>query len=751
MAKNTVTNKQRREESDARIIDAAIKNFGKNGYTHSSIATIAKDAGVSPGLITSRYSSKEKLFETAFNIAYQERYIDCDSFSDARAYLVALIDATFSLYNKNKDAFDFISKVYIGFDKPEHLKLSARENFKKSKAYELLLQGQKDGIIKKGDVVILLDAFLSQAYIQVEICNKYDMEMPSTAHFLANIMYEDLTKDVLLRRQLIELFLQEYQSVWLIKVDDLTLDVIVSDDNQVPPNSVETASGLRSYEEARNWYIDEYVVGHSKKMLREKSRMDYVLSQLSDKDSFFIEYGRKIEGIINSNQIRYDKIVKNNGEIEYIAMGFRNVDVAKNSETDDLTGLLTRPGFFAKAEEMLELNPDAQFDILISDIIDFKKINETYGTAVADKILRWQGDYLSALDIDGLLMGRYGGDQIVIFGKHEIIANVMGYSYKEEFAKAEKENGLPSITVKFGIYEDIKHDRSIVSSCDKAHMALNSIKHNYNKDLEYYSTELKTKLEKHRRIEESMHDSLKNGDFKVYYQPKHDAQTGKLAGAEALVRWIHPEYGFMSPGDFIPIFEHNGFIVENDRFVWNRTCENLRRWMDSGIDVVPISVNASKLTMERTDIVDNMKRSVMKNALLPDTLHIEITETLMSEDPADLVDKLNRIRDAGFRVELDDFGSGYSSMNVLSTLPIDVVKLDMSFMQQFGDEKRAKILVACVNLAKELGFNTVSEGVEHEEQREALGDLGVDMIQGYLYSKPLPEEEFEEYLKKHMK
>lgn len=552
-----------------------------------------------------------------------------------------------------------------------------------------------------------------------------------------------------INRQINAIVSKEYQGILLIKLEDLSLEVISNNANSDLAGVESLPDGFASYDDLRSWYIENYVIEHSRNRLLEQTSIEYIINKISDGNSLFIEYVRTLKGRRNLNQLCFDKIVNSDGAIEYLIMGFRNISKRNNTEIDDLTGLLTRLEFFRVAEKMLDDSPDKQFDMVISDIIDFKKINETYGSDIADEILRWHSSYLTSLVKSDMALGRYGGDQIVLFGPHESVMTYLSEPYRLRFIDAEKNNNLPSITIKYGIYLDVKHDASILAICDRAHMALNSIKHHYNKEVAFYNDEIKHKLEKQRRIEESMHESLRNGDFKVYYQPKHNAQTGELAGAEALIRWIHPEYGFMSPADFIPLFEQNGFIVENDRFVWAKTCENLKKWQDRGIKTVPISINGSKLTMESEQFVPFMKECVDKHGLSSSQLHLEITETLMQDNTEKMVKRLNAIRSYGFKVELDDFGSGYSSLNVLSELPLDIVKLDMSFMQQFGDKKRSMVLESCIDLAKKLGFETVSEGVEIQEQQQLLGKLGVDMIQGYYYSKPLPEDEFEVYLMNH--
>lgn len=374
-----------------------------------------------------------------------------------------------------------------------------------------------------------------------------------------------------LNEKLINALCKEFQSVWLINLSDLSLKMFASESDAHILEGIRLVSAMKNYDEARNYYIDNFVVEHSRPRMVEETKIDNVLKKTAGGDSFFVEYGRVVGDLTNYNQLRFDRIFDEDGKTEYLLMGFRDIDVRMKAEIDDLTGLLTRQAFFDKAEELLLDCPDEQFDIIISDIVDFKKVNETYGAKIADEILSWEGNYIASHRSDGMLCGRYGGDQMAVFGTHTSIMRWMADSFHEHFIEELNNNGLPDIVIKFGAYLDIRHDQSVISSCDKAHMALNSIKRHYVKDIAFYDDKLKSQIDKQRRIEDSMYDSLKNGDFKVFYQPKHDAKTGELVGAEALIRWIHPEYGFMSPADFIPMFEQNGFIFENDKYVWRKT------------------------------------------------------------------------------------------------------------------------------------------------------------------------------------
>ena len=543
----------------------------------------------------------------------------------------------------------------------------------------------------------------------------------------------------------------EYQSVWLIDARDLNARVYVAASDKNTTENGENVCKLCSYPQAMEWYIENYVAEQDKQRMRKETAFENVYEKLSSDKPYYIEFKRLYDDGSYYYQMYFSKIISDsdNEQTDCFILGIRDIDVGKKAERDDLTGLYTRKAFLQKAEQLLKDNPDVQYDLMISDIVDFKEINEQYGPATGDDILRWAGSMLAPAISDDVIVGRYGGDQFVVLARHELMQFIVSDESHEHYEGLEKSNGLPRVNTKFGVYENVKHNRSVISTCDKAHVALNSIKHHYEKALAYYDDSLRRELEMHRKIESSMHQALKEEQFKVYYQPKHDAVSGKLVGAEALIRWVHPEYGFMSPGDFIPLFEKNGFVVQTDFYVWKRSCMNLKKWRDKGITTVPISVNASKLTFEQDDLLKKLQSYVTENQLSPEQLHIEITETLMTNDVDALVKKLTDIRSAGYRIELDDFGSGFSSINILSTLPLDVIKLDMSFMKQFGDSKRTKVLAASINLAKELGFKTVSEGVERKEQCDMLSDLGVDAIQGYYFSKPIPEDEFEEYLRKN--
>lgn len=537
---------------------------------------------------------------------------------------------------------------------------------------------------------------------------------------------------------------KDYQSLWTVDLKTGKLTLCKMNEVIAIPGTIQYATEKEEFECVRQWYIQNYIVEEHRKRVERETQLDKIVEGISNGDTYVVEYRRIYNNTINYNQLYFAKAEEENGQIVRFYMGFRDVDSMKREELDDLTGLFTRKSFIRHAEELIAKDPDISYSILLSDFVDFKEINEKYGIKIGDEIIKCAAKQFRSSARHDLMVGRYGGDQFALLIKTDELRQLIQHhiSYELDFPPH-----LPKVVVKYGIFERITKDMRITVACDCAHIAVNSIKHTYGQSYAFYDNALSEALKKQRIIEKDMHQALAEGQFKVFYQPKHDTKTGKMVGAEALIRWIHPVYGFMSPADFIPLFEKNGFIAESDLYVYRRTCENLKRWTDLHLHTVPISVNASKVTFENRNVEEEVSEMLSASGISPDLLHIEITESLMSDDVDDLINRLSALRNKGIRIELDDFGAGYSSINMLSMLPLDVIKLDMCFMEQLKDPKRAKVLQACVDLAKNLGYSTVSEGVETFEQHEFLTEMGVDVIQGYYYSKPLSEEEFEKYLR----
>ena len=254
---------------------------------------------------------------------------------------------------------------------------------------------------------------------------------------------------------------------------------------------------------------------------------------------------------------------------------------------------------------------------------------------------------------------------------------------------------------------------------------------------------MRQKLINEQTILNDMSKSLKNGDFIPYFQPKYDLKTEKIVGAETLVRWIHPTRGFLAPNEFIPIFEKNGFITNLDKYMYEQTCKKIKEWIDKGYNVVPVSVNLSRADLYSTEFMSSLLETATKYEVPIKYLHLEITESLYTEDSKKIAEMVEKLKNEGFLIEMDDFGSGYSSLNMITELPIDILKMDMKFLDNNKLVKESNNIIAFViSLAKLLKLQIIAEGVETAKQADMLRSMGCDIAQGYYYDKPLKEEDF---------
>ena len=306
-----------------------------------------------------------------------------------------------------------------------------------------------------------------------------------------------------------------------------------------------------------------------------------------------------------------------------------------------------------------------------------------------------------------------------------------------------------NVEVSCGIYHVHGRDKSINIMCDRAHIAVNSIKGNYARHVAVYDDSHREAIIHSQLIVSEMNRAMEQRQFHVYLQPKFNMETEKIIGAEALVRWNHPEWGMQSPAYFIPLFEKNGFITKLDQYVWDRACAVLREWEDKGYPPLSVSVNVSRADIYNADIADILLNTIRRHRLPPSRLHLEITESAYTENPAQIIHTIGRLRELGFVIEMDDFGSGYSSLNMLNKMSIDILKLDMKFIQsETAKPVNQGILRFIMGLARWMNLGVVAEGVETREQLERLREIGCDYVQGYFFARPMPCGEFEALLRK---
>lgn len=424
----------------------------------------------------------------------------------------------------------------------------------------------------------------------------------------------------------------------------------------------------------------------------------------------------------------------------------------QRAENDELTGLLNRNAFCRKVDSLVKKNPEAirngEYTMVYFDVLRFKAINDMFGMAEGDRVLCYVADLIHGLIGEKDLACRIGSDRFVFF------TNTCGEALEaliERLLDRLAAYKLPfAIACNVGIYVTVSTEASAVSMMDRAILAQSKIKGSHTVKFNYYTEEMRNDLLSEQEISGIMEEALNDEQFLVYYQPQFNHATGSLVGAEALVRWKHPERGLISPGLFIPIFERNGFITKLDLYVFGHVCAFLRKCIDRGLAVVPISSNFSQYDIFQPRFVEKLEELRMKYDVPVKYLRVEITESAIVGGSNRVNEIVKRLRECGYVVEMDDFGSGYSSLNVLREVDLDVIKLDMLFLSEKADNNRGgTIISSIVRMAKWLDMPVIAEGVETMSQADFLRSIGCEYIQGYLYSKPLPEEEFEALLLKN--
>ncbi|MCQ4635801.1 EAL domain-containing protein [Anaerovorax odorimutans] len=415
---------------------------------------------------------------------------------------------------------------------------------------------------------------------------------------------------------------------------------------------------------------------------------------------------------------------------------------------DSLTGIYNKETFYKKAESLIRRHPEQDYTIVCLDIDRFKLVNDLYGTREGDRLLQFVGNHLKVGTAEaGGVVGRLVAD--VFVGCYPNIGEQYAY-VAERITQMFKSYPLPmELVAAIGFYQ--VEDPALPASrmCDRAILALNSVKNNYLVNYAVYNESLRDNLMLEQEIVNDMDFALKNGEFKVYIQPKCDMDTGRIVGGEALVRWIHPEKGMVSPGDFVPIFEKNKFILKLDYFVWEEVCKVMRRWIDEGGRPIPISVNVSRINLYNDDLYEQIVSLVEKYQIDPKLFQLEITESAYSSNIEYLTEVVARLQAYGFTILMDDFGSGYSSLNMLKDISVDILKLDMRFLtgETNGHGKGGDIMESVVRMAKWINLYVIAEGVETREQVEFLLSINCHYAQGYYYYRPMPMEEFKELMR----
>lgn len=406
---------------------------------------------------------------------------------------------------------------------------------------------------------------------------------------------------------------------------------------------------------------------------------------------------------------------------------------------DKTTNLGNNNYFIEKGAEKLH-QKDFEGYLIIVDIDKFKTFNKKYGREKGDELLKNIGIKIKEIFGENQIITRLSND---IFGiileeknEKEMIKIIERIISKTSNIKIEKNEY--KILISIGISKIQKEDRDIFEVLDKALIAHNTGKGDYNKKYYIFNEKLENKIMKEHDIEIIMEEGIEKEEFKIFYQPKIDSKTGKVEEAEALVRWKRGN-GLISPNEFIPIFEKNKFIIQLDRYVFEKVCQNIEEWREKYKRKIRISINISKEHLLQREFVKEYYQIAKKHKLDPEKIELEITESAAVDEQFNMLEILEEIKKVGFKIAIDDFGTGYSSLNMLQQMPVDVIKIDKSFINQ------TKLLETIMLIAKKMNLKTVAEGVETIDQVKILKTLGVDLLQGYYYSKPLEKTEFEKY------
>ena len=428
---------------------------------------------------------------------------------------------------------------------------------------------------------------------------------------------------------------------------------------------------------------------------------------------------------------------------------YEDRSILKDVERDKLTNLFNVEFFKKYAKQFDDNFPSLEKDMILVSINRFRLINELYGREFAEKIIITLADKLKScvLGRNGLV-GQDGSSTFLIYCEHqdsyEMVPAILNEAIKEVV------NDI-NVSFKIAVYPNVDPslDKEIVIGRVKT--TADTLLDDYTKPIVVYNHE---KQEKTLHMEELIGlfpTAIQEEQFKLFFQPKYEIQGDKpvFTSAEVLIRWISPKFGFISPGEFIPLFEENGLIGKLDAYIMEKAAKYMASWKKKYGVYVPLSLNLSRIDIYRPNIVEEIIGYVDSNNIPRDKYYIEITESAFVEDSKAVIPVINKIRDSGFKIEIDDFGSGYSSFNALADLPFDILKIDMEFIRSMDKNPKVKdIIKMIINLSKMLNAVTISEGVETAEQYAFLKENGCDIVQGYYLSKPLPLNDFEALIQK---
>lgn len=443
----------------------------------------------------------------------------------------------------------------------------------------------------------------------------------------------------------------------------------------------------------------------------------------------------------------HEVILARVGRIIELSEGRQLISAA---EHDRLTMLYSRNFFLEYANRLYQYHPELHMDAIVMDIEQFHSVNDLNGREFGDNVLRFLGSEIRAFltETEGIA-SRFEADRFEIYCAHQEDYEAL----LDHFQK--KLNGIvhnASIHLRMGV-NPWQEGVEPIQLFDRARAACNMVRGNYQTPLMVYDEDMRMRELLNHRLLNDLRKAVIERQLTVYYQPKYNIQCDppRLSSAEALIRWKHPELGMISPGVFVPLFESHGLISVVDNFVWQEAARQVAQWKEKYQFTLPVSVNLSRADVFDPTLVDQLIRIIEENGLEYKNIKLEVTESAYTDNAKNVLDVIHRLRELGFEVEMDDFGSGYSSLNMLSDMPIDVLKMDMKFIRNIETSATDRRLVSLIlDIGRYLQVPVVAEGVETEGQFDLLRKDGCDLVQGYYFSRPLPPEEFELLIQREM-
>lgn len=456
-------------------------------------------------------------------------------------------------------------------------------------------------------------------------------------------------------------------------------------------------------------------------------------------------------GVVNWYKVTLQYICGEDGNVDRIIGTMKDVsdEIRSNAELryhrdyDYLTGTPNFQRFNEQVTHHLQWDNGHNHAMIVFDIEKFKVINDLFGMRVGDLVLIHLADVLKELVLPPNAYCRMHSDVFCICITYETKGDIIRFI--ERVKKRIESNKFEfEIKTSYGVY--LPEDESgleVNLMCDRAALAKKKIKDNAMQFCAFYDEEYRTEILKNNRIEAEMEQALKDRQFVMYLQPKFDLESGEIVGAEVLARWNHPTRGMVQPNDFIPLFERNGFIMRLDEYMWEEACKAIQSWRTEGRKEFPVSVNVSRYHIFNRKIESILENLLQKYELTPGALSLEITETMFFDNSDELYGLLKRLQEMGFRLEVDDFGSGYSSLNMLRNVPVDVIKIDKGFLDDTLNSEKGKVVIRhTIAMAKELQLQIIAEGVETTEHVNFLKGSNCDVAQGFYFARPMPLEEF---------